>query len=145
MGISEKAIISDDEIIEFIPQRAPIVMVDEFFGVAGGISVSGFTIQKGNIFCEGDFFSECGVIENIAQSAAMRMGYIYKNEGKEVPIGYIGSVNKFRIYRIPVIGDKLMTEIKIEQELMNISLISAIVKVNDEVIAECMMKIYLQD
>ena len=146
MGIFEKAIISDDEVIEFIPQRAPVVMVDEFFGVSDNVSVSGLTIGKDNIFCEmGDIFSECGVIEHIAQSAAMRMGYIYKNQGKEVPIGFIGSVNKFKIYHIPKVGDTLRTEIKVEQELMNISLISAIVKIENKTVAECMMKIYLQE
>ncbi|MEG2493965.1 MAG: hydroxymyristoyl-ACP dehydratase, partial [Rikenellaceae bacterium] len=122
MGVFEKAIISSEEIIEFIPQRAPIIMVDEFFGVEDNISRSGLTIDKDNIFCEEELFSECGVIEHIAQSAAMRMGYIYKSNNKNVPLGYIGSVNKFKIYSLPKVGEKLRTEITIEQEVMNISL-----------------------
>lgn len=145
MGVFEKAVIPADEIVKFIPQRAPIIMVDEFFGVKDNVSVSGLTIDAGNIFCEGDIFSECGVIEHIAQSAAMRMGYIYKNNGKEVPLGYIGSINKFRIFDLPHIGDRLRTEITIEQEIMNISLISAKVLIADKLIAESQMKIYLQE
>lgn len=145
MGIFEKTIIPTDKIVEFIPQRAPIVMVDEFFGVEDNISVSGLTIDSDNIFCEGIFFSECGVIEHVAQSAALHMGYIYKSNGKEVKLGYIGSVNKFKFFYLPQIGDTLRTEIIIEQEIMNISLISAKVKIADRLIAECKMKIYLQD
>lgn len=145
MGVFEKAIIGQDEIVDFIPQRAPIVMVDEFFGVSDEVSVSGFTISEDNIFCECDVFSECGVIEHIAQSAAMRVGYIYKSEGKEIPLGYIGSVNKFKIYHLPRVGDRLRTEIRIEQQIMNISLISAIVKIGDVLVADCQMKIYLQE
>ena len=140
MGVFEKAVI-----IEFIPQRAPIVMVDEFLGVEGNVSVSRLTIEPDNIFCEEGAFSECGVIEHIAQSAALRMGYIYKNQGKEVPLGYIGSVNKFKFYYSPLVGDKLQTKITVEQELMNISLISAVVTKEDIVVAECTMKIFLQE
>ena len=145
MGVFEKAVIPTDEIVDFIPQRAPIVMVDEFFGVNNNVSVSGLTIDTENIFCEGELFSECGIIEHIAQSAAMRMGYIYKSNDKEVPLGYIGSVNKFRAFDLPHIGETLRTEITIEQEIMNISLISAKVQVAERLIAECQMKIYLEE
>lgn len=145
MGVFKKTVIPADEIVEFIPQRAPIIMVDEFFGVDDNVSVSGLTIEEENMFCEGELFSECGVIEHVAQSAAMRMGYIYKSNDKEVPLGYIGSVNNFRIFDLPRVGDTLRTEITIEHEIMNISLISAKVQVAEKVIAECQMKIYLQE
>ncbi len=145
MGVSTQAIISDDEILEFIPQRAPIVMVDAFFGVEDNISATGLTVKSDNIFCEQGVLSECGVIEHIAQSAAMRMGYIYKSAGKEVPIGFIGSVNKFRIYLQPRVAERLMTQIKVEQELLNITLISARVEIEERLVAECTMKIFLQE
>ncbi|MFR9650625.1 MAG: hydroxymyristoyl-ACP dehydratase [Rikenellaceae bacterium] len=145
MGVSTKAIISNDEVLEFIPQRAPIVMVDEFFGVEDNLSVSSLTISEDNIFCEFGALSECGVIEHIAQSAALRVGYIYRSEGREVPIGFIGSVNRFKIFELPKIGSKITTEIRVEQEVMNITLISAVVKIEQRVIAESMMKIFLQD
>lgn len=145
MGVFEKAVIGQDEIVEFIPQRAPIIMVDEFFGISDNVSVSGFTISEDNIFCECGAFSECGVIEHIAQSAAMRMGYIYKNASKDIPLGYIGAINKFKIYHLPKIGERLRTEIRIEQQIMNISLISAVVKIDNLLVADCQMKIYLQE
>ena len=144
MGISAQAIINGDEILNFIPQRSPIVMVDEFFGIDNNISVAALTITEDNIFCENGELSECGVIEHIAQSAAMRVGYCYKSAGEEVPIGFIGSVNKFQILKNPKVAEKIVSEIKIEQELMNITLISAIVKIHNELIAECTMKIFLQ-
>ncbi|MFR9541622.1 MAG: hydroxymyristoyl-ACP dehydratase [Rikenellaceae bacterium] len=145
MGVSTQAIISNDEILEFIPQRAPIVMVDEFFGVEDNLSLSALTITEDNIFCEFGALSECGVIEHIAQSAALRVGYMYRTAGKEVPIGFIGSVNKFKIFGLPKISEKITTEIRVEQEIMNITLISAVVKAEQSVIAECTMKIFLQE
>ncbi len=145
MGIFEKSIIPCDEIVEFIPQRAPIVMVDEFFGVDENLSVSGITITEDNIFCEGGELSDCGIIEHIAQSAALRVGYIYKSEGREVPLGFIGSVNKLKIYSLPKQGERVKSEIRIEQEVMNITLIGAVSYVGERKIAECKMKIYLQE
>ncbi|MFR9572337.1 MAG: hydroxymyristoyl-ACP dehydratase [Rikenellaceae bacterium] len=145
MGVFEKAIIPADEITDFIPQRSPIVMVDEFFGVDGDLSLSGLTVAKDNIFCEEGVLSDCGVIEHIAQSAALRVGYIYKSAGKDVPLGFIGSVNKLKIYDLPKVGETLRTEIRVEQEVMNITLISAQSRVADKMVAECKMKIYLQE
>lgn len=145
MGISTKAIISNDEILDFIPQRSPIVMVSEFMGVEDNLSVTALTITQDNIFCEGGVLSECGVIEHIAQGAAMRMGYIYKSAGREVPLGYIGSVNKFKVFTLPKVSERITTEIRVEQEFMNISLISAEVRCGEQVVAQCTMKIFLQE
>ena len=75
----------------------------------------------------------------------MRMGYIYKSQGKEIPLGYIGSINKFRMYYQPQVNETLRTEISVEQEIMNISLISATVTMEDKIVSECKMKIYLQE
>lgn len=145
MGIFAQAIVENNEILEYIPQRPPIVMIDEFFGVEDNRSVTALTIKEDNILCENGELCECGVIEHIAQSAAMRVGYFYKNAGKTVPIGFIGAVNKFTIYMQPKVADKITTEIKVEQELINITLISAIVRCNCEIVAECTMKIFLQE
>lgn len=145
MGIFEEAIIMGDEVLEFIPQRAPIVMVDEFFGVDSEVSISGLTVKRENIFCEEGVLQECGIIEHIAQSAALRVGYIYKSQGKEIPIGYIGSVSKLKIFHLPKEEETLKTEIRVEQEVFNITLINAKTKVGDLNIAECQMKIFLQE
>lgn len=79
------------EIIDLIPQREPIVMVDKFVGITNGISETQLTIKNDNIFVENDCFTEFGLIEHIAQSAAARVGYICKKENKPISIGYIGA------------------------------------------------------
>ncbi len=144
MGISEKTIIEAESICDYIPQRYPMVMVDEFLGIKETLSVSALTIKEDNIFCIDGLFDECGIIEHIAQSAALRVGFLCKKEGREVPPGYIGSVNKFKLHNLPVLGAKIKTDLIIEHEFMNISLISATVRSDSMVIAECNMKIFLQ-
>ena len=144
MGIPPQALITGNEILDYIPQRAPIVMVDAFYGIVADQSHSSLTIAADNLFCSDGVMDECGVIEHIAQSAALRVGYLYKSKGEAVPIGFIGTVNRFTITRHPLAGETLHTSIKVEQEVGQITLISATVTIHDEAIAQCRMKIFLQ-
>lgn len=132
-----------DKILDLIPQRAPIVMVDEFLGIEDEISRTCLTVNEDNIFTDNGIFSECGLIEHIAQSAAARVGYIFKSNNQPVPIGYIGSVNDFVITEHPKAGDKIFTTIEIIQEVFSITLIQAKCVVDGKEIATCRMKIFL--
>ena len=90
-----------------------------------------------------DKLQEAGIIEHIAQSAAARIGYIYLQKNEPVPLGFIGSVDKLTLHRLPETGQELSTEITVIQEVFDITLISACVSTTEGVIAECRMKIFL--
>lgn len=135
--------ISGDALLELIPQRDPIVMVDCFLGMSGNVSYTGLQIRKDNLFCENEVLQEYGLIEHIAQSAAVRIGYLCHSQGKAIPVGFIGSVDKLTIHALPVVGTILRTEIRIEQEVGDITLISARVLAEENVLVEGRMKIYL--
>ena len=105
------------EIIDLIPQREPIVMVDKFVGITNGISETQLTIKNDNIFVENDCFTDFGLIEHIAQSAAARVGYICRKENKPISIGYIGAISNMEIVFLPKINDILETRIEILQEV----------------------------
>jgi len=133
-----------EEIFQLIPQRPPIVMVDKFYGVEGDTSCSGLTVTAENLFCKDGVLQETGVIEHIAQSAAARVGYIALQQKEPVPLGFIGSVDKMKIYHLPTVGNELKTEITVMQEVGDITLISAQVKSEETLIAEGRMKIFLK-
>ena len=80
-------IISGEGILNLIPQRPPIVMVDSFCGIEDNCSYSGLTVTDDNIFCQEGKLQEAGIIEHIAQSAAARIGYIYLQKNEPVPLG----------------------------------------------------------
>lgn len=142
--MNREAIICGEDIFSLIPQRPPIVMIDSFFGIEENRSFSGLTVTADNIFCEAGKLQETGLIEHIAQSAAARIGFIYTQKGEEVPLGFIGSVDKLKVYSLPDVGMILFTEITIVQEVFDITLISAQVKAGEELIAECRMKIFIK-
>ena len=120
-------------------------MVDEFLGIQENLSKTSLTVSKDNIFVDNDKLSECGLIEHIAQSAATRVGYIFKTNNKPIPIGYIGSINNFELIDFPKVGDIISTTIEVIQEVFSITLIQAHCYVNNVEIASCKMKIFLEE
>ncbi|HPY58538.1 MAG TPA: hydroxymyristoyl-ACP dehydratase [Bacteroidales bacterium] len=134
-----------NNILELIPQREPIVMVDEFLGMGEAVSKTRFTVREDNLFVDNGQLSECGLIEHIAQSAAARIGYIFKSKNEPVPIGYIGSVNDFIISRAVKPGETIETTVKVLQEVLNITLIEARCYINDKEVASSKMKIFIKE
>lgn len=131
------------DLTRLIPQRPPIVMVDCLLHIQDNVSTTQLTIKNDNIFVQDGRFQESGIIEHIAQSAAARIGYLYANEGKPVPQGYIGSVDNFELFALPETGQQLTTTITVLQEVSGITLISADVTVEEKSVARCRMKIFI--
>lgn len=145
MGIFEKALISGDELLEYIPQRSPFVMVDSYYGKRELSSFTGLTVRDGNVLTDGNLFSESGLIEHMAQSAAVSAGVDFIARGSSVPKGFIGAVSKMKIRILPEVGKKLNTTITEIQKFQGISLVSAKVECEDQIVAECELKIFLQE
>ena len=53
-----------------IPQKPPMVMVDKLIFAEEKKVVTSFLIRRDNIFCSDGVFTEAGLIENMAQTAA---------------------------------------------------------------------------
>lgn len=137
----EKPIIAGAEVCNYIPQRSPIVMIDSFFGLEENTSVSGLTIAEDNMFCVNGALLDGGLIEHIAQSGAMQIGYMAISQGKEVPLGFIGSINKLTVNRLPLAGEQIRTTIVFEAQVGDITLVGATVRVGEEIIAAGKMKV----
>src|SRR6187402_566288 len=114
----------EKDIQSFIPQRPPFVMIDKLLSVDEAVIRTGFNIKSDNIFVENGEFKEPGLVENIAQSAAARAGYISRRENKPIAVGYIGAIKNLEIYSFPKTGDELITEITIENQIFDVTIIS---------------------
>ncbi len=135
--------IPEINILELIPQRPPFVMVDALTGCDETSASSTFTVAGTNLFVAGQRLGEPALIENIAQTAAARVGYICWQEKKEVPVGFIGAIQNFELAALPHTGDILNTEITIKNQIFNATLISGSIKVGEKLIATCDMKIFI--
>ncbi len=132
-----------DQIFEFIPQRPPMVMIDELFEVTGARFISGLSIDAGNIFVTRGLLREPGIIENIAQTAAAGVGYYQKSKGKPVTLGFIAAIRNLEIKKLPSVGLKLVTNVEIVNEVLEMTIINGAVRVNEDLIANCEMRIFI--
>ena len=64
---------------------------------------------------------------------------------EKVKIGVIGMINTLEIKRCPLVGEVLETSMAIEEEIFSITFVRAEVRIGDELIATCRMKLFLTD
>lgn len=103
-------------------------------------------IVDSNIFVEKGVFTASGIIENIAQTCAARIGYVNKYIlKKEIQLGFIGAIRNLNLYRCPRVGEVIETSIITIEEIFGMTLVTATVKVGDEIIADSEMKIALSE
>lgn len=135
-----------DEILELIPQKPPMIMVDKLIEFNNDIFLSGFYIHEDNILVRDGHLSEAGLIENIAQSAALMTGWEAKQKGfgdGTPQVGVIGGIKNLEIKFLPEVNSELNTEIIVLHEVLNASIISGTIKVNNDICLTCEMKIFL--
>lgn len=136
--------ITDSEFIgKLIPQKSPFVMVDSLLHFEENKCVAGLTISKENILASETNFSAAGLIEHMAQSAALYTGYGYHLKNEPIQIGYIGSLNKVEIATLPKIGQTLETNVTILHEILNITVVSIETVCDGEVIGNAEIKVVL--
>ena len=126
---------------ELIPQRPPFVMIDRLLLCDTTITTTTLEVREENIFVSDGRLSAAGLMENIAQTCAARIGYL----NESMKIGVIGAVSNFEIFHTPKIGDLIVTTIDVLEEMFQITLVKAVIKCGDETMAQANMKIALLD
>ena len=141
---SQAVLITKKHITEYIPQKHPIVMVDELLYCDEKKTVSGFFIDLENIFVKNGFMTVPGIIENMAQTGALKAGYESKKMGIEPVVGFIGAIKDLIIHFLPKAGSEIQTEIVITHEVFNVTLVKTRTYCREALVAECEMKIAIQ-
>lgn len=134
--------IHSDDITAYIPQRPPIVMINGIKAVDGPLTRTGFYIAPDNIFVEDGKLQAPGLMENIAQTAAARIGYIARQQNAPVPLGFIGAVKDLEIFELPAAGETIETTTEIGGEVFNATMVIGKVILNGKIMAQCEMKIF---
>ena len=136
--------IHGENLIALIPQKVPFVLVSALLSVSENHSVTSFVFDESHVLCHNGKLTVAGLMENMAQTAAAKMGYECALQGKKIPIGFIGDVRDFSFTRLPSAGEELITEIVIVNQIFDVSIITGSVKVNGEEIARGKMKIFVE-
>ncbi|WP_338732091.1 hypothetical protein [Mangrovimonas cancribranchiae] len=111
------------QISELIPQKTPFVMVDKLVDFSKEFVVASLKITPENIFTKDGVFTEPGLVEHMAQTVALHTGYDYFLKGEEAPTGYIGSIKKIAVYKLPKLDETITTRADILHEFMGVTMV----------------------
>ncbi len=131
---------------DLLPQQEPFVMVSRLAHYDDSSVTTETDIATDNIFVDDGALSTAGMIENIAQTCAARIGYVNKYILKKgVQIGVIGAVRKFRVNSHPKAGSTIVTTVNIIEELLGMTLAMATVSCGDDVLATTQIKLAVKE
>lgn len=134
------------DIHELLPQQEPFVMIDTLVHFDRTLTVTETTVKADNIFVENGCFSASGLMENIAQTCAARIGYVNKYILKKgIQLGFIGAVRNFEIIELPKVGDLITTHVDVKEEVFGMTLAEAYMACNGKKIVTTEMKIAVKE
>ena len=130
------------DIIQFIPQRDPIVMVHNLVEASDDHAVTQLAIDSDNIFVYNGLLAEPGLVENIAQTAAVHVGYQCAQKNIPIPIGYIAAVKNLTVNALPPQHSTITTTVAIVNKVLDITVVEGKVEQNGQVLCACEMRIF---
>ncbi len=133
------------DIHTLLPQQEPFVMIDCLTAFDERITVTQTTVTAGNIFVENGRFTASGLIENIAQTCAARIGYVNKYILKKgIQLGFIGAIRDLTVHSLPVVGDTIVTRVEVIEDVFGMTLAQATVTRGDELLVDTQIKIAIE-
>ena len=132
-------------VTELIPQRPPMVMIDKLLSVEAETATGVLNVQEDNLFTYKGRFQEAGLVEFMAQTAAAQTGFRNLQGREKVREGYIGALKNLVVHELPPVPSTLHAEIRIENEIVGYTILSAKVRLGSKVLATCEMRILTQN
>lgn len=138
-------LVNKNQIEDYIPQRSPITMIGDLVFYDDVKTITRLKIENENLFVFNNNFCEPGLVENIAQTIAVRVGYFYKEIlKKDAPTGFIGAIRKLEINFLPKVGDTIYTEVEVLHEVFGVTMVNGFITCEDQIVASCEMKTVLE-
>jgi len=134
------------DIRTLLPQREPFVMVGTLVHFDMQVVRTETTVDEQNIFVDNGKMSSSGLIENIAQTCAARIGYVNKYILKKgIQIGFIGAIRNLTVSALPSTCDVMTTEVTVIEEIFGMVLANAKVCLGQKELVTCEIKIAIRD
>ena len=129
-----------------LPQQEPFVMIGRLVAFSMMSSTTETMVREDNLFVDGGFLSASGILENIAQTCAARIGYYNKYVmHRQVQTGFIGAIKNFSIKALPPVGSTIVTKVDTVEEIFGMTLADASVFCDGELIADACIKLSVRN
>ena len=133
------------DIHSLLPQQEPFVMVGCLVHIDEKCFATETLVKAENIFVDDGRLSASGLIENIAQTCAARIGFVNKYILKKgIQLGFIGAVRNLEISALPRTGQTIRTTVEVVEEVFGMTLAHATVTCDGETLVTTEMKIALK-
>lgn len=128
-------------------------MVDGLEEGDGNSAVTTLSVCPNNYFVLADgTLSESGLIEHLAQSCSALAGFQALSKASPIggglegapPVGLIGEVKHFKCLRRPQVGERIKSTITFGMIFGNVTLATGQAFVDEELIADIQLKIFMQ-
>lgn len=134
------------DIHELLPQQEPFVMIGTLTHFDKALTVTETVVKADNIFVDYGHFTASGLMENIAQTCAARIGYVNKYILKKgIQLGFIGAVRNFEVVELPLVGDLLTTCVDVKEEVFGMTLAEASIECGGKTLVTTEMKIAIKE
>lgn len=147
MMYTSHTVIDERAVTDFIPHRPPFVLVDALYYYDATIAISGFTVKPDTLFVRDQYFQETGMIENMAQTMALRAGILARtgNEGESGSprIGYLAAVSQLKLLSRVAVGSLLITELEVVRDLKTFLMLRATCSCQGMAAAKAELTVYL--
>ncbi|MFH6986504.1 ABC transporter permease [Flavobacterium collinsii] len=142
------------DIQNYLPHRAPLLMVDLILDIDSSFVETTFLIREDNIFVENDIFIEAGLIENTAQTCSSIVGkkYFFDEDGTENEnvnvLGFISAIKNLKIHTLPKVGDTIITKANLVSKFAGddytLCTMSCESLLEDKTLLECEINLFIQ-
>lgn len=134
------------DIHELLPQQEPFVMISSLVRFDMQTTVTETIVSADNMFVEDGVFTAPGIVENIAQTCAARIGYVNKYILKKgIQLGFIGAIRDLKVKDLPKVGDTITTTISVIDSVFGMTLVDAVVLNNGAEVVSAQMKIAVKE
>ena len=131
---------------ELLPQQEPFVMISSLVRFDKQTTVTETIVSADNMFVEDGVFTAPGIVENIAQTCAARIGYVNKYILKKgIQLGFIGAIRDLKVKDLPKVGDTITTTISVIDSVFGMTLVDAVVLNNGAEVVSAQMKIAVKE
>lgn len=134
------------DIHTLLPQQEPFVMVDTLTYYDSTTVKTRTSLKADNVFMYDNDLATAGMIENIAQTCAARIGYVNNyilRKGGQ--IGVIANVRKLKVFGHPHVGSMIETTVSIQAEALGMTLANATIEENGKLLAKTQIKLAINE
>ena len=140
---------------DFLPHRAPMLMVDVLEEITDSSVISIFKISEENVFVENNYFSEVGLIENAAQTCSSIVGQtFFFTEDNEIKddvklVGFISGIKKASVFMLPMVNQTIKTSAtlvsRFDTDDYSICTMKCVTSQGDNLLLEAEINLFIQE